>query len=68
MLTAAIDARTGRVSWLPDTICCWDESVSDPVAYRLDSELIILKGRRNEKENGTWYWRFTNGRFVLLEP
>ena len=68
LLTAAIDTRTGRVTWLPDTICCWNESVSAPVAYRLDSELMILQGRRNEQDEGIWYWRLENGRFRLLRP
>lgn len=66
LLTAAVDTRTGRVIWLPDTICCWNESISDPVAYRPDSELIILQGRRNEQDEGIWYWRLKNGRFSLL--
>ncbi|MFP5390212.1 MAG: hypothetical protein ACLGI6_01515 [Gammaproteobacteria bacterium] len=59
LLTAAIDRNSGRVSWLPYSICCWEEPVTEPVRYRRDSALLILEGRRNEEDYGTWYWKLS---------
>lgn len=52
---AAVDLRSGRVAWLPSTLCCWyagDPSAQtiEPVRYRLGSRMIILDGLRNERE------------------
>jgi hypothetical protein len=66
VMTAAIDAKTGKVAWLPFTLCCWDEQVREPIAFRLDSDLIILHGRKNEGESGTWMMRFVDGKFAPI--
>jgi hypothetical protein len=63
VMTAVIDAKTGKVQWLPFTLCCWDADIQEPVEYRIDSDLIILHGQKNEQYPGTWSVRFTNGRF-----
>jgi len=70
---AAIDAKTGRVHWLPGTVCCWDSSVEEdptlgaPILFRPDSRLMILSGYLDEKGiKGTHYFEFTGGRFVHL--
>lgn len=63
VLTAVIDARTGRVAWLPFSLCCWDLPVPEPVQYRADSDLIVLNGQRNEGVGGTFFVRFVAGRF-----
>ncbi|MDM5177720.1 hypothetical protein PO883_11005 [Massilia sp. DJPM01] len=48
-MSAAIDARTGAVTWLPFTVCCWDADVEDHLEYKLDSRLLIVHGARNEQ-------------------
>ncbi len=56
---AAIDDRSGHVTWLPGTVCCWLSAPgamtpdAEPVRYRRDSRLLILTGLRNEHE-GDW--------------
>ncbi|HXN46321.1 MAG TPA: hypothetical protein VN893_06745 [Bryobacteraceae bacterium] len=50
VMGAAIDANTGKVSWLPHTICCWPVEVQEPIEFRLASRLIVFIGERNEKE------------------
>src|SRR5262249_16081404 len=71
VMGAIIDAKTGRVYWIPFTLCCWDADVNDnfePIQCHIDSNLIIFVGARNEKEedNGTDYYRFVNNRLALL--
>lgn len=74
-LTFALNARTGRVSWLPFTICCWrplsvDED-SAATVVRLKSRLITLRGLRNEGNGDyardtmtdTHYYEIKNGEF-----
>jgi hypothetical protein len=68
---AVIDAKTGRVYWLPHTICCWGYDVDDkfePVEARPNSSLIVFSGARNEKEgdNGAHFYKFENNRFVHI--
>lgn len=65
---ALIDAKTGHVYWMPHTICCWPFDIDDPIAFRLDSTLIVFSGIRNEKDgdNGTHYYQFKDGKFVLI--
>lgn len=68
VLVAALDAKTGRVAWLPFTLCCWNVSIPEPVLFRLDSDLLILNGQRNEAgAPGPHYFRFTRGRFAELD-
>lgn len=68
---AAIDAKTGRVHWLPGTICCGGEDADEnfePLIARLDSKLIVLSGMINEREDtqGTHFYKFENGKFILV--
>lgn len=69
---AVIDANTGKVYWLPHTVCCWGFDVSDkfePIEFRLDSRLIVFSGERNEKEgdNGIHFYEFKGNKFVHIE-
>jgi hypothetical protein len=64
VMTAVLDAKTGKVAWLPFTLCCWEDAVKEPVEFRIDSDLIVLQGRKDEGEAGTWMLRFIDGRFV----
>lgn len=62
VMGAAIDARSGLVTWLPFTICCWEDARSEPVEFRPDSALMIVRGMRNEQERGTFYYLLQKGR------
>jgi len=71
LMGAVIDAKTGKVYWLPHTTCCWGFDVDEkfqPIEFRLNSSLIVSSGLRNEKEgdNGAHFYKFENGRFVHL--
>ena len=64
---AVIDAKTGKVSWLPFSICCWPEDVEKPIGFRLDSRLVVFTGSRNEEGQGIYYYKFDGDRFTLLK-
>jgi hypothetical protein len=71
LMGAVIDAKTGKVYWLPGSICCYGYDTDDnfePVIVRLDSRLIVLSGMINEEEstNGTHFYKFENGKFKLV--
>lgn len=70
---AIVDAKTGKVYWLPGIICCWeggDDNFS-PVEYKLNSRLMILSGliNENDKQSGldSHFYEFKNGRFVYVK-
>jgi hypothetical protein len=69
---AIIDAKTGRVTMIPFTLCCWGFDVPDdfePVRFRLDSSLIVFEGARGEVEadKATHYYAFERGRLRELK-
>lgn len=71
VMGALVDAKTGKVYWLPHTICCWGNDVDDkfnPVEFRLESKLVVFSGLRNEKEgdNGAHFYKFDDGRFTHI--
>lgn len=74
VMGAAVDVRSGRVVWLPGTLCCWfadgatPDTVPDPLRYRRDSRLIVLNGRRDEREGdaGDHYYVIDGARFAPL--
>src|SRR4029453_14494804 len=52
VMGAVIDAQSGRVTFLPATVCCLSMAVDDgfsPVAARLTGRLIRLSGLLDEK-------------------
>ena len=64
-MAAAIDRRTGKVVWLPFTVCCWPMTITEPLEYRLESTLLIVHGKSDEKgDSGTHYYRLAGSRFV----
>jgi hypothetical protein len=69
---AVINAKTGKVFWLPGSYCCWNFQETDenfePLIYRLDSKLIVISGMINEEEGtlGTHFYKFENGEFTLV--
>lgn len=74
VIGAAINVASGRVTWLPGTVCCWFSGAQaqaqdvEPVRYRRDSRLIVLNGMRNEREDdlGRHYYAIEGDRFVHL--
>ena len=68
VMSFALDKHSGKVSWLPFTVCCWDEvnSKSIPMSFRKDSRLVVIIGSRNEEGKGTYYYEFSNFKFILV--
>jgi hypothetical protein len=66
LMGAALDAKTGKVFWIPFTICCWPDDVKSGMDFRLDSSLIVFTGSRNEKGGGVYYYKFEKDRFTLV--
>jgi hypothetical protein len=69
LMGAAINARSGRVTFLPATICCLGsagDADTDKIAFRLDSTLFVLTGKRNEKEGdlAAHFYRMDRDQFV----
>jgi hypothetical protein len=67
VMAAAIDAESGKVTWLPFTFCCWDFSLSEPLEFRRDSRLLIAHGSRNESGDGDYYYQIDSSGFVLVK-
>jgi len=44
LIGAVINARSGHVQFLPDTICCWLEAGEDinPIEFEVGSDLLVL--------------------------
>jgi hypothetical protein len=68
---AVIDKITGRVIWLPPTICCWPVDADAnfvPVVFRVNSSLIVLTGSRNEKagDQGSPFYRINGNHFIHI--
>ena len=67
VMVAALDKATGKVAWLPFTLCCWSAQTREPIEYRRDSELLVLHGQRDEKgSEGPHHYRLVDGQFVEL--
>jgi hypothetical protein len=66
VMAAAIDAKTGAVTRLPFTVSNWPLDVTEPLDYKADSRLLIVRGSRNEKRNGIYYYEFVQHNFKLL--
>jgi hypothetical protein len=64
VMSAAIDAKTGDVAWLPFTVCCSD--VEEPIEFKPDSRLLRIRGSRNEKGSGTYFYTFDGKRFTEI--
>lgn len=68
---AAVNVRTGAVTFIPFSICCWayDQDVK-PIDYRLNSRLIIFTGARNESDSegaaDRHYYELRNGQFRFI--
>jgi hypothetical protein len=73
LMGAVIDAKTGKIYWLPHTTCCWKFGDDDfaPVEFLSNSRLIIFSGLRNESEkdneDDSHFYEFRDGRFTFIK-
>lgn len=63
IMSAAIDAKTGTVTWLPFTVCCWEANIGEPLEFRPNSRLLIVHGSRDEQGSGIHYYNFEKRQF-----
>lgn len=62
-MSAAIDAKTGAVAWLPFTVCCWEPEIDEPLQFKRNSRLLVVHGSRNEEGSGVHYYQFDGKQF-----
>jgi hypothetical protein len=63
IMFSLIDARTGRVYSSGFSVCCWPNTVENPIEFRANSRLMIVHGVRNEEGlEGPHYYVWENGR------
>jgi hypothetical protein len=48
-------------------VCCWDVDVQEPIEFRRDSRLLVVRGSRNEAGNGTYYYVLEKDDFKLVK-
>ncbi len=64
---AVVSLRTGRVIFLPGSICCWDGE-GDRLLFRENSRLLIMAGIVNQEgEHGAHFYEFTGNGFQHLK-
>lgn len=73
LMGAVIDARTGKIYWLPHSTCCWrvGDDNFNPIEFRINSRLVVFSGLRNESEkdseDDSHFYEFKNGRFIFIK-
>ncbi len=66
VMAAAVDTKSGHVTSLPFTVSDWPLDVTEPLMYRANSCMVVVRGSRNEsKEHGTYYYAFDGKAFHL---
>ena len=64
---AAVDLKSGKVIFLPGTVCCWAIDVPqnfEPVEFQLQSRLVVMNGQLNEQgPEGPHYFELRDGAF-----
>ncbi len=64
---AVVNLRTGRVVFLPGSICCW-QGEGERLIFRLNSRLLVTAGIMNEQsEHGAHFFKFTGTKFKHLK-
>ena len=64
---AAVSLRTGRVTFLPGSVCCWNGD-GDKISIRPDSRLLVTAGVMNESgDYGAHFYEFTGNGFRHLK-
>ena len=60
---AAVSLRTGRVTFLPGSVCCWNGD-GNKISIRPDSRLLVTAGLMNESgDYGAHFYEFTGNSF-----
>jgi len=64
---AVIDAESGQINHdLPEYFTV-DAGSAEPLSYKLDSRLLILRGCPREKDCAVYYYEWTSLKFRLLQ-
>ena len=64
---AAVSLRTGKVTFLPGTACCW-KGEGNRIEFRTNSRLLVLAGLINEEgTHGAHFYEFTGNSFRLIK-
>lgn len=66
---AAVDLMSGKVTFLPATICCWGDVDKDfkPAKFQARSRLIVFLGQLNDEgPAGPHYFQLEDGAFKRL--
>jgi hypothetical protein len=70
IMGAAVDVVTGKVVWLPASICCAQgiDKNFQPIVARIDSRLIVLSGPRNKQDgdDAAHYYSIEGDRFLFV--
>jgi hypothetical protein len=67
---ALVDAASGSVTFSPTGYTCCDATVTPYVgtySYRIDSELLVVNGRRDDGKVGPFYFRLHDGQLESLQ-
>lgn len=69
IMAFALDKNSGKVSWLPFTVCCTEavDAQAAPLVFKKDSRLVVVTGSRNEQGKGVYFYEFNQGQYVLLK-
>ncbi len=70
VIGAAVDLVTGKVVFLPASICCWGavDSAFEPVEFRRNSKLVVMSGQLNEEgPMGAHFFVFDGGAFTHIK-
>ena len=60
---AAVSLRTGQVTFLPGSVCCWNGE-GDKLSFRPNSRLLVTAGLMGEEgPYGAHFWEFTGQSF-----
>ena len=62
-----VNAQNGVVNMLPFSVSDWPLNVTEPLSFRKDSCLLVVRGSRNEQGHGTYYYKFKGNGFELLK-
>lgn len=63
---AVVSRKTGKVVWLPGSVCCWYGD-DEQLAFHLNSRLLVASGVMNEESAyGAHYYEFTGTEFKHL--
>lgn len=64
---AVVSLKTGRVVFLPGSICCWNGE-GENLEFRINSRLLVAAGVINEEsEHGAHFYEFTGREFRHLK-